>query len=120
MPDMTAHVRLVVLAAALVALHVLRVFAQQPPAMPPNMTHEEHQAQLRKEAELKQRGGAAMGFDQDATTHHFRLFRTGGAIEVAARNPADAATVGRVRAHLQEVAADFARGEFRKPLATHG
>ncbi len=51
--------------------------------MPPGMTHEEHLAQMKKDAEMKQRGTEAMGFDQDTTTHHFRLTETGGVIEVS-------------------------------------
>ena len=64
-------------------------------------------------------GGAAMGLDQDATTHHFRLYPTGGAIEVVANQSGDASTIGQVRSHLQEIAEEFARGDFGKPFATH-
>jgi hypothetical protein len=92
----------------------------QHPAMPPGMSHEEHQEQMRKDAELKKRGAVAMGFDQDKTTHQFKLYETGGAIEVAANDAADEATVGQVRSHLKEIASDFARGHFGKPFATHG
>src|SRR5262245_39052279 len=63
--------------------------AQQHPAMPPGMTHEEHQAQMKKDAELKERGAAAMGLNQDAAAHRFRLFKDGGAIEVDASDTAD-------------------------------
>jgi hypothetical protein len=61
-----------------------------------------------------------MGFEQDKTTHHFRLYETGGAIELVANDPADKATLGQVRTHLKEIASEFARGEFDKPFATHG
>jgi hypothetical protein len=91
----------------------------QHPAMPPGMTHEEHLAQMQKDAELKKRGGVAMGFDQDKATHHFRLYTTGGAIEFLANDAADEATRGQVRTHLKEIASGFARGDFGKPLATH-
>src|SRR5690349_13469364 len=58
--------------------------AQDPPhAMPPGMTHEEHLKQLQKDADLKKRGAAAMGFDQETTAHHFLLLPDGGAIEVS-------------------------------------
>jgi hypothetical protein len=87
--------------------------------MPTGMTHEEHMAQMQKDAELNKRGAAAMGFDQDKTTHHFRLSDTGGAIEVGANDPADLEIVGQVRAHLKEISSGFAHGDFGKPLATH-
>jgi hypothetical protein len=87
--------------------------------MPAGMTHEEHQAQIQKDAELKTRGAAAMGFDQDKTTHHFKLFGTGGAIEVVANDAADQGTVAQIRTHLTEIATEFARGDFGKPVATH-
>jgi hypothetical protein len=88
-------------------------------AMPPGMTHEEHQAQMQKDAELKKRGAVAMGFDQNTTTHHFRLDDRGGAIEVTANDAGDRATADQVRSHLKEIAAEFARGDFSKPFATH-
>lgn len=91
-----------------------------PHSMPPEMTHEEHLRQLHKDAELKKRGNEAMGFDQDAATHHFRLTMRGGAIEVAVRDPADAVGLERVRSHLREITEEFAMGAFAKPLATHG
>jgi hypothetical protein len=94
-------------------------FAQHP-AMPPGMTHQEHLRQMQNEAELKRRGAAAMGFDPDKTTHHFRLRQTGGAIEVQANDPADEASRAQIRVHLKDIAADFAAADFGKPLATHG
>ena len=46
------------------------------------MTHEQHQAQMKRETEMKKRGNVAMGFDQDKTTHHFFLTKNGGVIQV--------------------------------------
>jgi hypothetical protein len=94
--------------------------AAQHASMPPGMTHDEHLAQLKRDAELKTRGAAAMGFDQDGTEHHFLLFDDGGAIEVRALHGNDTATQGAVRSHLQTIARDFANGVFDKPFATHG
>ena len=91
----------------------------QHPQMPPGMTHEAHLAQMKRDAELKARGGAAMGFDQDAAEHHFLLFDDGGAIEVRAVARGDAATRGAVRSHLQDIAREFANGVFDRPFATH-
>lgn len=80
------------------------VVAAQHPQMPAGMTHEEHLAQMKKDAALKARGAAAMGFDQNAAEHHFVLLDSGGAIEVNAIRSDDAATRQAVRGHLQEIA----------------
>jgi hypothetical protein len=116
---MTASIRFVttLMAAALPFMPV--VAAQQHPAMPAGMTHEEHSAQMKREAEMKQHGRMAMGFDQDKTTHHFTLTRDGGAIGVSANDSADESTRAQIRAHLQEVALAFGQGNFEKPLLTH-
>jgi len=69
----------------------------------------------RQHDQMKHRGAAAMGFDQDASVHHFLLKRDGGEIVVTSKTEPEA-----VRSHLREIAAAFARGEFDKPFATHG
>jgi hypothetical protein len=69
--------------------------------------------------EVDARGDVAMGFAQDATTHHFRLAADGGSIEVTVRDPADAPTLAQVRAHLRAIAAAFAAGDFSIPEAVH-
>ena len=94
--------------------------AQQHPAMPPGMTHEEHLAQMKKDAELERRGNLAMGFDQHAATHHFRIADNGGAIEVTVNDAADRATLDAIRSHLTAIAQAFAEGRFDAPVATHG
>jgi hypothetical protein len=81
------------------------------------MTHEEHQAQMRKEAETKRRGAEGMGFDQDKTTHHFRLTTEGGLISVAANSAEDTASRDQIRMHLKVIAEQFQRGDFGKPAA---
>ena len=116
---MHTHIRQLVISTAFVISTTSGVLAQHP-AMPAGMTHEEHLAQMQKDAELKKRGAVAMGFDQNTTTHHFKLYETGGAIEVVANDPADNPTVGQVREHLKEIASGFARGDFGKALVTHG
>ncbi len=92
----------------------------QHPAMPPGMTHEQHLAQIQKDEELKQRGAAAMGFDQDAVTHHFAVKATGGTIEVQVRDPLDTKSLAAIRTHLRDIATHFAVGNFDAPFATHG
>jgi hypothetical protein len=115
---MTNHIRLFAATAFLLLVGGLSAVAQHS-AMPKGMTHEEHLAQLQKEAEMKERGAAAMGFDQDATIHHFRLSEDGGSIDVVVRRAGDAAlrtpcapTCGNRRR--------VCRRRFGKPFATHG
>jgi hypothetical protein len=115
---MHTQIRHIVVTFVFVAAVSSAMSAQHSP-MPPGMTHEEHLAQLQKDADLKTRGGVAMGFDQDKTTHHFRLYETGGSIEVVANDPTDETILGQVRTHLKEIAAEFARGDFARPFATH-
>src|SRR4051794_33764563 len=89
---------------------LLMVATGQHPGMPAGMSHEEHLKQMQKEEALKARGARAMGFDQDAATHHFRVLPDGGAIEVVANNQADEKTIAAVRTHLQFIATEFAAG----------
>jgi hypothetical protein len=60
------------------------------------------------------------GFDQDKTTHHFLLAADGGAIEVSVNETSDSTNRDAIRSHLQEIAVEFAHGDFAKPFATHG
>lgn len=119
MADMHTYCRQIVAIAFVVVASSVATRAQHP-AMPPGMTHEEHLAQMQKDAELKRRGADAMGFDQDKTAHHFRLSKTGGAIEVVAKDPADDVSRDQIRTHVKTIADQFAGGDFGKPLATHG
>ena len=84
------------------------------------MTHEQHQKQMAKDAELARRGTDAMGFDQAMTTHHFILTADGGSIEVTVKNASDTTNLEAIRTHLKEIAGQFAAGDFEKPLMTHG
>jgi hypothetical protein len=92
----------------------------QHPDMPPGISHEEHAKQMQKDEALKKRGAEAMGFDQDATTHHFTQTPTGGSIDVTAKSAADEKSIASIRAHLRSIAGEFARGRFDKPFQTHG
>lgn len=87
--------------------------------MPAGMTCEQHLALMKKQAEMKQRGNVAMGFDQDKTTHHFYLTQSGGVIQVEANSDADITTRDQVRAHLKKISEEFANGDFSAPVATH-
>ena len=103
-----------------VMLVMLALNVGQHSAMPAGVTHEEHLQQLAKEAELKTRGAGAMGFDQDATTHHFLLTDTGGVIQVEAKRPDDRVNREAIQTHLRTIAAEFGRADFEAPFKTHG
>jgi hypothetical protein len=65
------------------------------------------------------RAGQAMGFDQQRTTHHFRIEPTGGVIEVTAKDAADQASIDEIRMHLQHIAVAFGKGDFALPMLVH-
>ena len=74
--------------------------------------HQQHQA-------LNDRGKRFMGFDQEATTHHFILTKDGGRIEVTARNAADATSISQIREHLRHIGQMFSDGDFTTPALVH-
>ncbi len=71
-------------------------------------------------AEMNRRGDKAMGFSQAKTTHHFRLLKDGGAIEVEANDSKDSASRDQIREHLRHIAEAFGNGDFAIPQAVHG
>lgn len=68
---------------------------------------------------MNKRGDAGMGFSQEKTTHHFRNFEDGGAIEVTAKDPKDKASVDEIRMHLRHIASMFGEGDFSIPMFVH-
>jgi hypothetical protein len=71
-------------------------------------------------AALQERGAAkeGMGVDQYASVHRFDDLPDGGRIEFQ-DTAGDDDAVERIRAHLQEIVADFARGDFSTPAFVH-
>jgi hypothetical protein len=65
------------------------------------------------------RGDHAMGFSHETTTHHFRLYPSGGAIEVSANNPKDLNSRDQIRTHLSHIVAMFSNGDFNVPMFIH-
>ena len=65
------------------------------------------------------RGDKTMGFSHMKTSHHFRLFPDGGAIEVTANDFADTLSRDAVCAHLRHVAVMFSAGDFDLPMIIH-
>ena len=88
--------------------------------MPAGMTHEEHLAQMKKDAEMKERGAEAMGFDQDTTTHHFRLTQARRAHR-GQRERRRATSPGAMRfaRTSRRSPASSRRGTSRSPFMTH-
>src|SRR4026208_2243962 len=65
------------------------------------------------------RGASVMGFDQSRTTHHFSLYRDGGAIEVTVKDPADTTNRDAIRSHLPHIAMMFGQGSFDGPMVVN-
>ena len=65
------------------------------------------------------RGDHAMGFSHDTTTHHFRLYKSGGTIEVVANDPTDLQSRDQIRMHLSHITKKFSAGEFDVPMFIH-
>ena len=108
-----------------------------PPAAPPvahaamsheNMDHTAPMAPMKEAAAtsaadsafaaLQARGAKTMGVNQYSSQHVFEDLEDGGRI-VLERDPTDTAGVATIRAHLREIAAAFAGGDFTTPFATH-
>lgn len=80
--------------------------------------HEQHN-QDAHHAMVEKNGDGAMGFAHDKTTHHFRLTREGGAIEVTANDSNDKTSTAAIRLHLSHIAARFSDGDFSTPMFVH-
>lgn len=65
------------------------------------------------------RGDEVMGFSHEKTTHHFRLYPDGGAIEAEANDPKDSASRDEIRSHFSHIAKLFEAGDFSAPMLIH-
>lgn len=68
---------------------------------------------------INRRGDRAMGFSHEKTTHHFRLSKDGGSIEVEANDSKDAESRDAIREHLSHIARMFSEGNFETPMFIH-
>src|SRR5213079_1001284 len=66
-----------------------------------------------------ERGDKVMGFSHEKTTHHFRLYADGGAIEAEANDAKDAASRDQIRSHFGHIVTMFAAGNFSAPMLIH-
>ncbi len=71
------------------------------------------------QADVEKHGDEAMGFAHDKTTHHFRLYSDGGAIQVTANDNKDSQNMQAIRSHLTHIATMFSNGEFSIPMFVH-
>ncbi len=81
--------------------------------------HAQHMKDAKHYAGVDKRGDKAMGFSHETNTHHFLMFKDGGAIQVVPNDPKDADDLKMVRDHLQMIAGMFASGDFRLPMFIH-
>lgn len=82
--------------------------------------HKEHMKEAAQhQADVEKHGDEAMGFAHDKTTHHFRLYSDGGAIEVSVNDGKDSQNVQAIRSHLAHVVTMFANGDFSIPMFVH-
>jgi len=68
---------------------------------------------------VNQRGDKVMGFSHEKTTHHFRLLKDGGTIEVTANDAKDTASRDQIQMHLGHITGMFAEGNFKAPMLIH-
>lgn len=82
-----------------------------------NQSNQNHDSHMMK---VNEQGDKVMGFSHEKTTHHFRLFADGGAIEVTANDANDIESRDQIRKHLSHIAGMFTEGNFDAPMLTHG
>jgi len=75
--------------------------------------------QDKRSEDVVKRGEHVMGISHEAMTHHFRLFKDGGEIAVAAKDPNDSASIEQIRMHLGHIAKMFSSGNFKAPMLIH-
>ena len=102
---------------AFLILGALQLAAQDMQSCP---MHKEHMKQAAQhQADVEKHGDEAMGFPHDKTTHHFRLYSDGGAIEVTVNDTKDSQNMQAIRSHLSHIVTMFSNGEFSIPMFVH-
>jgi|SRR5882724_9113548 len=95
----------------------LQIAAQDMQSCPMPKEHMKNSSQ--HQTDVEKHGDEAMGFPHDKTTHHFRLYSDGGAIEVTADDSKDSKTIAAIRSHLAHIAMMFSKGDFSVPMFIH-
>jgi len=102
---------------AFLMVGLLQLAAQDMQSCP---MHKEHMKETSEhQADVEQHGDEAMGFPHDKTTHHFRLYSDGGAIEVTVKDAKDSQNLQAIRIHLTHIVTMFANGDFSIPMFVH-
>jgi len=70
-------------------------------------------------AALQARGRGVMGVDQYSSSHVFEDLPDGGRIVLDRDEARDTTGVATIRAHMREIAAQFAHGDFTNPGLVH-
>ena len=95
----------------------LQLAAQDMQSCPMHKEHMKEAAQ--HQSDVDKHGDEAMGFPHDKTTHHFRLYSDGGAIEVTVNDDKDSQNLQAIRSHLTHIVTMFSNGEFSIPMFIH-
>jgi len=96
---------------------VLHLAGQDMQSCPMHKEHMKDAAQHK--ADVERHGDEAMGFPQDKTVHHFRLYSDGGGIEVTVNDDKDSQNLQAIRSHLTHIVTMFSNGEFSIPIFVH-
>ena len=104
-------------AIAFLMFGALQVAAQDMQSCP--MHKEQMKGAAQHQADVEKHGDEAMGFPHDKTTHHFRLYSDGGAIEVTVNDNKDSQNLQAIRSHLTHIVTMFSNGEFSIPMFVH-
>ena len=70
-------------------------------------------------AAVQARGRVVMGVDQYTSQHVFEDLPDGGRIVLERDDVTDSAAIAAIRAHMREIAAQFANGDFTNPSLVH-
>jgi hypothetical protein len=113
-----------VCAVAILAFGAIASLGQEKPAeqatpMCPMHQQEKPAAQDQHHEGVAKRGDEVMGFSHEKTTHHFRLYADGGAIEAEAKDARDTASRDEIRSHFGHIGEMFAAGDFSAPMLIH-
>jgi len=81
--------------------------------------HAEHMKAAHHAQGVDKRGDEAMGFSHETNTHHFLLFKDGGAIRILPNDPNDTDDLKMVRDHLKMITGMFSKGDFHLPMFIH-
>lgn len=116
-------------AAVLLAVNLLHAGEEDKAKCP---MHEQHMREKAAHKDASRANGHAehgakvdsrhdtLGMSHSASTHSFRLFDDGGAIELRAKRADDGQTVQGIRHHLKDIAGQFSKRDFSTPGFVHG